>query len=123
MTKGVCSVMEEFAENNALASPDIVSRLEQKMNRTTVYRILDRLEKSGMIHSFSGKEGQKWYAKSERCNSDQKENHAHFQCKECGKTECLSIEFTIPKVEDRRIDSANLLLVGHCTDCGIAHSK
>jgi Fur family ferric uptake transcriptional regulator len=36
--------------NKALSAIDLVERLKSEMNKTTVYRILERLEDKGMIH-------------------------------------------------------------------------
>jgi Fur family ferric uptake transcriptional regulator len=107
----------EQAEGAVLLS-DLIQELQQKMNRTTVYRILQKLEAHGILHSFAGNDGLKWYA---RCEGYAKKQHAgthpHFQCKACGKVECLPIDIPIPIVPDYKIDAAKLLLVGQCSDC------
>ena len=50
--------------NNAISVVDLISTFNNKMNKTTVYRILNRLEESGILHSFSDKDGLKRYAKN-----------------------------------------------------------
>lgn len=118
-TKSVRLLLGEFEESNkALSVKDLVETFQSNMNRTTVYRILDRLEGSGVLHSFAGKDGVKWYAKHDQSIiSDQNSVHPHFQCQECGKTECLSIDITIPFMPNYNVASANLLLAGQCKDC------
>ena len=64
-TKTVKMILDLFGEtNNAISIADLVSNFRNKMNKTTVYRILNRLEESGILHSFSDKDGLKRYAKS-----------------------------------------------------------
>ena len=56
-TKTVKLVLELFSKKKyALPVVDIVSIFANKMNKTTVYRILQRLENSGILHSFVDKE-------------------------------------------------------------------
>ena len=86
------------------------------MNKTTVYRILDRLEEDGVLHSFTGKDGLKWFANCQDVISTD-HNHPHFQCQECGKSECLHMNISIPEVPDYKVNSANLILIGQCKDC------
>ncbi|MEM6801995.1 MAG: transcriptional repressor [Bacteroidota bacterium] len=111
--------MEVFEQSiGAVSLAALLEELQGKMNKTTVYRILQRLEEYGMLHSFRGKDGGKWYAK---CKDfvDEKlvDTHPHFQCESCGKVECLPIDIAIPLLPNYQIDSAELLLVGRCKDC------
>ncbi len=118
-TKSVKTLLGVFEETNqAISVVELVERLQQEMNKTTVYRILERLEDEGELHSFIGKDGLKWCAKCKGCSSSQHTDaHPHFQCRDCGKTECLTISMTIPSVPNHKIDSAELLLTGQCADC------
>jgi len=88
------------------------------MNKTTVYRILNKLEDDGLLHSFLGKNGHKWYAKCDNCSPTiHHDIHPHFQCKKCGEIRCLSVSFNIPSVDGYKVDSVNLLMVGECYNC------
>lgn len=118
-TKSVNSLLELFEPSNkAWSAIDLVERLTSEMNKTTVYRILERLEGEGILHTFKGKEGLQWYARCKGCNSSHHTDmHPHFQCRDCGKTECLDLELTIPAVSNHKIDGADLLLLGQCEDC------
>lgn len=118
-TKSVKTVMHLFeAKDCAITAKDLVDRLDQKMNKTTVYRILDRLENNGLLHSFIGKDGLKWYAKCKGCSSEHHiDTHPHFQCKVCGKIDCLNLEISIPKVKNYTIDTIEIFLTGKCSDC------
>lgn len=58
-TKGVNLVLQIFEDKKEAKSVvNLIELLKDKMNKTTVYRILDRLELDGTIHSFNGKDYQ-----------------------------------------------------------------
>lgn len=118
-TKSVHTLLEVMKQaGEALSVVDLVNRLDQEMNKTTVYRILDRLEDEGLLHSFQGKDGLKWYAQCQGCSTEHHTDmHPHFQCVQCGKTTCLPLDVTIPKVPNVKIESASLLLTGLCEEC------
>ena len=119
-TKLVEALLHLFEQdNNALSVVDLIERFKGKANKTTIYRILERLEKEGMLHSFKGQNGLTWYAKcfSECSSACHKDIHPHFQCQECGKVECLSISIDLPSVKTHRIESAEMFLVGQCAAC------
>ncbi|RCW92821.1 Fur family ferric uptake transcriptional regulator [Winogradskyella arenosi] len=118
-TKSVAAVLQIFEEQeDAQSVVHLIELLKDEMNRTTVYRILDRFEKDGIIHSFNGKDGLRWYAKCHGCDSNHHvDAHPHFQCTECDKVECLSLEIEIPQVKNHKIDSTDILLMGQCEAC------
>lgn len=118
-TKSVALMLEVFSKvEGAVSVVQLIENLKQQMNKTTVYRILDRLEKEGIVHSFIGKEGLKWYAKCAGCSSGHhSDSHPHFECIDCGTIECLSLHIQIPQVSNRQIESANIMLQGTCPNC------
>lgn len=118
-TKSVQTLLTIFENNSqAISVVNLISQLSEKMNKTTIYRILDRLENDGIVHSFLGKEGLKWYAKCHGCSSaNHIDLHPHFQCQECGKVECVSMNISIPSIPNKKINSSQLLLVGQCENC------
>ena len=120
-TKSVKVLLEEISQNKtAISTRELVERLHLKMNKSTVYRILERLEDDGILHSFTGQDGLTWYAFNEineSSQSDRLTTHPHFQCRDCGKTECLPIDVSVPEVAEHSIESVSLLLVGKCADC------
>ena len=121
-TKSVKAVINEFdSTETALSSLKLVERLSSQMNKSTVYRILERLVDDGILHSFTGKDGLSWYALTQNHQSNQPDNlkhtHPHFQCKDCGKTECLPIKIPVPEVTDHSVESVSLLMVGRCAEC------
>ena len=59
-TKTLKIVLDLFEkQDNAYSVVELVSIFSKKMNKTTVYRILERLEDSGLLHSFLDKNGLK----------------------------------------------------------------
>ncbi|MEL6675555.1 MAG: transcriptional repressor [Bacteroidota bacterium] len=118
-TRAVKLILNKFTEcQEAVSVVALAEELHEEMNRTTVYRILERLEVDGTLHSFTGSDGRRWYAKGrQEFSGDHLKAHPHFQCKTCGKVECLSFDFVIPSLPHHRIDTAELFLVGKCQAC------
>ena len=119
-TKTVKLILELFENtNNAISVVDLVSIFKEKMNKTTVYRILNRLEESGILHSFTDRDGLKRYAKGNQKSSLLKDGnlHSHFLCNDCGISSCLSLEIPIPSLPNTRIDSSDHLFTGQCENC------
>jgi Fur family ferric uptake transcriptional regulator len=121
-TKSVNTILETFEKtSDAISVVELIERFSDQMNKTTIYRILDRLDEDGVLHSFLGKGGVKWYAKCSGCSeSHHVDVHPHFQCKVCGKTDCVEVEIPIPKLSNRIIESSQLLFVGLCEECATA---
>jgi len=118
-TKGVNLVLQIFEQNtNAKSVVQLIEILKDKLNKTTVYRILERLEQDGAIHSFNGKDSLKWYAKCVGCSANHHlDKHPHFQCTKCDKVECLALDIEIPNIKNHKVDSTDILLVGLCEVC------
>lgn len=117
-TKSVMAMLQAFEQcKTAISTLDLVERFDNQMNKSTVYRILDRLEGDGTLHSFIGNNGIKWYALQDASQTKELGLHPHFQCTDCGKTECLPINISIPDVKKYSIESASILLVGKCEKC------
>ena len=119
-TKTVKLLVECFKQkNSALSVVELVSKFKGQMNKTTVYRILNRLEESGHLHSFIDRDGLKRYAKGDqRIKSGKKPIlHPHFLCELCGISTCLPIEINKPSFPKVTINSSNQLFLGFCNDC------
>lgn len=118
-TKTTTMLLNEFEKSSgAIAAVELIKRLDSKMNKTTIYRILERLEDDGILHSFLGINGIKWYAKCNACTKNQHlDLHPHFQCLTCGKVDCLEIDISIPKIPNREIITSQILIQGNCESC------
>ena len=119
-TKSVKLLLQEFKDTrSAISVVSLIEKFQSKMDKTTVYRVLERLESSGQLHSFMGQDGLKRYAISSINKDDINELqiHPHFLCKVCGNSSCLTIKVSIPSISNYIIESAEQLLVGKCKNC------
>ncbi len=117
-TKSVKILLDEFNNDDAISVIELIRRLKTKLNKTTIYRVLDKLEDDGILHSFLGNEGIKWYAKCNGCSvSDHADIHPHFQCLNCGRMDCLQESIIMPKISNREIMHSHILIQGTCELC------
>jgi Fur family ferric uptake transcriptional regulator len=118
-TPSIDAVMHEFQKDSeAIAATELIKRLDNQLNKTTIYRLLEKLEDDGVLHSFLDKSGIKWYAQCNDCSKTKHvHNHPHFQCLDCGKLDCVSIKVEIPKITNRKIETSQVLLLGKCESC------
>ena len=118
-TKSVKALLDEFKKGvGAISAIELITRLNTKLNKTTIYRVLEKLEDDGVLHSFLGKNGIKWYAKCKDCSESRHTDvHPHFQCLNCGKMDCLNEPITVPKVSNRKIIHSHILIQGYCELC------
>lgn len=118
-TKSVKILLEEFEQgSSAISVTALIERIGSQMNKTTIYRILEKLEDDGLLHSFLDKNGHKWYAKCSGCSSSAHHDiHPHFECLSCGKVECLTVNVTIPEIPNRKVELSQVLLQGQCESC------
>ena len=122
-TKSVEILLNKFNKSSkAISAIKLIDCLSSQFNKTTIYRVLDKLEDDGVLHSFLGKNGLKWYAKCNGCSSKAHHDaHPHFQCLDCGKVDCLTtIDVNIPNIPNRKIPISQLLLQGRCEECFIS---
>ena len=118
-TKSIEVLLDEFQKcSGAISTVELIKRLGLKLNKTTIYRVLDKLEDDGFLHSFLGRNGIKWYAKCHNCTkSKHVDIHPHFQCLNCGKVDCLTVDVKIPKIPNREITASHILIQGKCEEC------
>ena len=43
--------------------------------------------------------------------------HPHFECVDCGKIDCLTLEVQIPTIPNREVRSSQILFRGICEAC------
>ena len=115
------AVLESFLNmDQALSQPDLEKMLEDTCDRVTIYRILDSFLQNGILHKVPDNEGKQKYALCDSCSEDHHhDEHLHFKCTVCGKTECLD-EIVVPTIalpEGYRIEEWNMLLQGVCAPC------
>ena len=116
----VSALLNEFNHNTsgAISAGSLIKTLGSTYNKTTIYRVLDKLEEDGVLHSFLGKNGIKWYAKCNGCSANKHQDlHPHFQCMDCGKVDCLDFSVNLPEIPNREIVISQLLIQGKCQEC------
>ncbi|MCU0586933.1 MAG: transcriptional repressor [Syntrophobacteraceae bacterium] len=104
---------------------DIVRR-SQRMNRVTLYRILDLLVEKDLVHRISAGDRSFRYGLAPNANHPR---HPHFYCSRCGNMECLapeavnvdtrSLERTFPAL----IQKVEIRLDGVCRSCLKIHGS
>ena len=118
-TKSIELLLNEFkTQKTAISTIELIKRLKAKLNKTTIYRMLENLVDDGILHTFIGHDGIKWYAMCTSCTKSKHEDlHPHFECIECGEIDCLKSEVIIPKIQNRKILSSQILIKGMCEKC------
>ena len=119
-TKTVESLMKFFKKSKYPVSIlELTEKFDGTMDKSTIYRIIERLEDSNIIHSFVDSDGMKRYAnfKDEGSAINDEGTHPHFVCNDCGISSCLPVKISIPTFPDYIIESAEHLLKGRCKNC------
>lgn len=105
--------------NYAMSAEDIMKSMTVKVNKSTVYRILDRFMQNGFIHSIVDQNGKAFYAPCKTCKEDHTiHNHLHFECQECKEITCQpNTKVEVPNLDGFEIKEAKFLLIGICSKC------
>ena len=115
-------VLDLFLESEVALSLSAIESSFEKLDRTTLYRILKAFQSKGIIHkAVDGTHHPKYAIGKVQCDEEHHEDdHAHFHCNSCEKTVCLN-HLPIPKIPNLakgyRIQEMNLILSGTCPDC------
>ena len=57
-SKSIVVLLEVFNKsNNAISVVELIKNTSTQINKSTVYRALERMEQKGIIHSFNDKNG------------------------------------------------------------------
>ncbi|PKN09154.1 MAG: transcriptional repressor [Deltaproteobacteria bacterium HGW-Deltaproteobacteria-8] len=92
--------------------------LAGRMNRVTLYRILDLLVERGVAARHNAGERSFRY-----CLGRGVHGHSHFHCNRCGQTQCLDSRLLEPGLSrilsglPMRVDLAEITLGGVCEGC------
>lgn len=114
------NLVKEILTNakQTLSAEDIRNAMPIKVNKTTIYRILDRFLEKGEIHVISDKNGKTYYAQgSENLKDAKSHNHIHFQCQTCESVTCLEDSITLPMLDGFTIKKTQCLIIGICNKC------
>lgn len=105
-------------------SPLSAAEIEQKLDtvdRSSITRTLSLLCDARVIHPIPNASGSMKYELCDHFAHDRDliTEHAHFQCKVCGKTICMK-DIVVPRIgfpKYYQIESVSLLATGICNDC------
>ena len=115
--RSILKILREQSE--ALSHDGITARMPEKVDRVTIYRILNRFVERGLAHRVVADDGRQYFASCEEgCGHGSAEHgHVHFRCVICDKVECLEepLQFSLPA--GYVADNYNLMLSGTCGDC------
>lgn len=108
--------------DHPLAAAEVHRKLlsDHKVNKVTVYRILDLLEEKGVVNRISSGERAALYClRRGRWTG----GHSHFHCLQCGEVQCIDNE-ALRFNEDRvghalplEVSNIDLRLDGVCAGC------
>jgi Fur family transcriptional regulator, ferric uptake regulator len=122
---GVLNILSEHPQ--PLSAPQILARLPDGADHVTLYRTLNTLTDSKILHRVRG-DDQAWRYGLREAHGAARHEHAHFVCDECGTVECLSetpgVETSAKKTAKKsgvrpgyRVEYSEVLVHGTCPDC------
>jgi Fe2+ or Zn2+ uptake regulation protein len=107
------------SSNSALCQEEIGNRLAGKIDRVTIYRILNSFCDEGKVHKIADNNGKMYFALCHHCSEDEhRDNHIHFKCLTCGGVTCMEQAVDVPTLPEGYAFSSLLFTVsGYCPDC------
>lgn len=121
-TSGRLAILDLFLDaGQALSHAAIEEQLHQNFDRVTIYRTLQTFVEKGIVHQIPTTDNTILYALcKEQCqDGHHHDNHVHFICIQCDKTNCLE-EVIVPLVKlphgFQPVHTA-MLVKGVCRDC------
>jgi len=104
------------AGQRPMTAPEVLR--EHRINRVTVYRILDLLAEKGAVNRFSTNERAQHYCVGR--------DHSHFHCTSCGRVQCIANEelhfdeTAVANALNLAVRHVDLHLEGLCPACARA---
>ncbi|MDR0763249.1 MAG: TonB-dependent receptor plug domain-containing protein, partial [Bacteroidales bacterium] len=116
----VMSVLEK--SQTALSHEDIEQKLLEKIDRVTIYRILNGFYEDGKVHKIMSEDGKTYFSICHHCTDEMHvDNHAHFHCTKCDAITCMKEPLSFqPVPKGYNISSISTILTGICRKCNKA---
>ncbi len=114
------AVLDLFdSRETALNQEQIELQLQEKMDRATIYRILNNFCEDGVMHKVVGDDGINYFAMCKTsCQEKQHQHdHFHFRCTACNQLVCLNEEIKINLPEGFSMKDCNCVITGVCHNC------
>ncbi len=105
--------------NAAVPYSEIQTNLKS-FDRVTLYRTINSLIKSGIVHKASTSGDETYYALCSQACSMQCHNHEHihFICQRCQEVSCIHVEQSIKiSLPDYQIEEVSVEVSGICKKC------
>jgi len=115
-------------KQSAISQPELEKKFKNEADRVTLYRVLNVLQKKGIVHKIIDLEGTSRYALcfSKDCTDDHHhDEHIHFNCNKCDRVVCITDSIT-PKIKlprNFRLSHITLNAVGICDKCMLLNKK
>jgi Fe2+ or Zn2+ uptake regulation protein len=114
-------VMSAFEQANAaLCHEDIERQLAGRLDRVTIYRILQGFCDDGLLHKITVEGGKTYYALCRHCTHEQhNDEHLHFHCLACNRIYCLEAPavITVPLPPEYEVRTITCTVSGYCAEC------
>lgn len=106
------------ASNTAMSQDMIEAEVKGKMDRVTIYRVLNNFCEDGITHRILSDEGKYYFALCLNCKEEKhSHDHFHFRCLACQKVECLHEKATVNLPEGYIQKSISSWITGYCSSC------
>jgi Fur family transcriptional regulator, ferric uptake regulator len=119
-TKHRVTILKLFYQaSEPLSQNQIARRLDGRhLDKVTIYRTLESLVKSGLVHKAFISKRASYYELAHNCSQNQ--CHPHFICTNCGETFCLKDAF-LPLIKGLKkgfvIQRQQVRIEGLCSLC------
>lgn len=107
--KGVINYITESC--NMFSAPELISNLDN-LDRVSIYRTLDVLEKLDIIHRTLNKDGEQMYELHQPKN-----HHHHAICNECEKQKCIKCPVKEEELSNLNNYHHSISLSFTCNNC------
>lgn len=108
-----------FSHGAPLSHGEILSMLDEHLDRVTLYRTLDTLRRAGIVHQVQGTDGVWRFCAHDEMTAGCPGDHPHFLCLECGKMFCLADQrmphVTVP--DGVKVEGKQFVVYGACREC------
>lgn len=113
------AVLNLLADSRKAMSPDaIMQKIAIRIDRATIYRVLNRFCEDGILHRVVAEDGKQYFAVCIKCEEKKlADHHFHFRCTQCQTIECLPNQVKFSLEKGYTVESVNCILTGICKDC------
>jgi Fe2+ or Zn2+ uptake regulation protein len=113
----VMNVLENSV--SALCYEDFEKQLSGRIDKATIYRILQGFCDDGKVHKIAGENGKTYYALCFNCHDkNHNDNHLHFRCINCETVLCIDETVVVPTLpQGYTMTDIHCIVSGHCPNC------